>query len=755
MTSEISWNNQSSSISSSSTSSTSFNDYYYYDRSHHLHYLFRYPYKQKLQSTQETEVKQFQHKDDVRIKLESELCQKVREAVKTPPRERLIRRRLNEFQYEVRKRLEGEKQKKHLATQMNEVITLGLISGIHSVDNPLNMNKEVGIMDLRLHPESYQQNLGWYKQSDTKVNSQRIQWNKKNIFTEGKFKKIKFLLIDQKECKSGSDSTEATSIDTHEGSLKNLNKMITFRDTFNRNDPLLCLNTTPDIVKGYYHSNIDQVNTHNDNNQRMNISSLRSCSHTIWNRLEEIKKPSVYIKQPLNNSMDTITSLIRFQHDNEYKLILNDTFTFNWNTIIYNDNSINQSTNEYLHQYLCNYNLLADYLSYEDVQLLNKYSKLYQSKLLLDKKSNRSKQCHIVTRQSVLEQFGRLTDDEKQLFYFSATRAAYLMGSSEPQHKLPDGTQYRLVNQSEIQPLDSIIINNLFIDPINQFHSETGNVKKLTNHCINIPNNTTNTSRQAKNSVYTLPTFIDWSAVVRDRHGPFWPQGYGPICQILHNVHAEEKGKHINNNNKSSLPDYTEELNQLRGRQTLFKGIQVVYDSETSPYLLQSQDSSSSSSSSGSVNMHQLIKDTEDINQWSPPCLIFESRFESGNLRQVRRIGPFHYELLLKPDLYTKRHVQWYFFCIRNTLPGFTYTFLIINFTKPTSLYSQGLQPLLYSKINTQQNGKKWIRIGKNIKYTRNTTNLTNHLLDTSGEYYQLEWDMIDLLKRSITSPGY
>ena len=40
----------------------------------------------------------------------------------------------------------------------------------------------------------------------------------------------------------------------------------------------------------------------------------------------------------------------------------------------------------------------------------------------------------------------------------------------------------------------------------------------------------------------------------------------------------------------------------------------------------------------------------------------FESRFESGNLGKAIRISESYYELYLRPDLYTNRHCQWFYF---------------------------------------------------------------------------------------------
>ena len=45
-----------------------------------------------------------------------------------------------------------------------------------------------------------------------------------------------------------------------------------------------------------------------------------------------------------------------------------------------------------------------------------------------------------------------------------------------------------------------------------------------------------------------------------------------------------------------------------------------------------------------------------------PDSLLFESRFESGNLAKAVRITDTYYELHLRPDLYTDRHCQWFYF---------------------------------------------------------------------------------------------
>jgi len=42
--------------------------------------------------------------------------------------------------------------------------------------------------------------------------------------------------------------------------------------------------------------------------------------------------------------------------------------------------------------------------------------------------------------------------------------------------------------------------------------------------------------------------------------------------------------------------------------------------------------------------------------------LIFDSRFESGNLRKAAKVNNIEYNLWLENDLNTKGHTQWYYF---------------------------------------------------------------------------------------------
>ncbi|KAL7026828.1 hypothetical protein ACKWTF_005185 [Chironomus riparius] len=103
--------------------------------------------------------------------------------------------------------------------------------------------------------------------------------------------------------------------------------------------------------------------------------------------------------------------------------------------------------------------------------------------------------------------------------------------------------------------------------------------------------------------------------------------------------------------------------------------------------------------------------------------LIFESRFESGNLARVVKVTNNYYELYLRPDMYTNRHTQWFYFRVKNTRAKMTYRFSIVNLTKPDSLYKEGMRPLMYSTTDATNNNIGWRRCGENIAYFRNEDN--------------------------------
>uniref|UniRef100_A0A7S4U9J5 Peptidase M14 domain-containing protein n=1 Tax=Guillardia theta TaxID=55529 RepID=A0A7S4U9J5_GUITH len=109
------------------------------------------------------------------------------------------------------------------------------------------------------------------------------------------------------------------------------------------------------------------------------------------------------------------------------------------------------------------------------------------------------------------------------------------------------------------------------------------------------------------------------------------------------------------------------------------------------------------------------------------PCLRFESRFESGNLRKAYRVGDLEYRLYMRDDVCLSSQgsrvfncTQWFYFRVLNGLSSKLYTLSLLNFIKPDSLYKDGMQPLLYSREEERRTGKGWHRVGESISYQAN-----------------------------------
>lgn len=77
--------------------------------------------------------------------------------------------------------------------------------------------------------------------------------------------------------------------------------------------------------------------------------------------------------------------------------------------------------------------------------------------------------------------------------------------------------------------------------------------------------------------------------------------------------------------------------------------------------------------------------------------IFFNSRFESGNLREVERLSEYEYNLFLNFDFNTLNYTQWFYFSVRNIKKGFTYKFNIMNLQKDDSSYNYGMKPFVYS----------------------------------------------------------
>ena len=127
------------------------------------------------------------------------------------------------------------------------------------------------------------------------------------------------------------------------------------------------------------------------------------------------------------------------------------------------------------------------------------------------------------------------------------------------------------------------------------------------------------------------------------------------------------------------------------------------------------------------ITPQELIKknnfDIEDT-------LIFESKFESGNLQiaylterkdeegSITDIDK--YQLFLSNDTNTTGYNQWFFFRVSNTKKGKKVNFSIMNLLRKRSKYQNGIKIWYYSKKENIENNIGWHHTNEDVKYYRN-----------------------------------
>lgn len=116
------------------------------------------------------------------------------------------------------------------------------------------------------------------------------------------------------------------------------------------------------------------------------------------------------------------------------------------------------------------------------------------------------------------------------MFFFSATRTAFLVASFHKDNKLPDGSiMTRTVAE---QSLIDEVYSNHFQVRTNRDQKSFDQVKQQ---------NLTN-SENLHESGQIKPistTYEDWCGVIRDHHGPFWPPGVGPFYPAPQHIYPE------------------------------------------------------------------------------------------------------------------------------------------------------------------------------------------------------------------------
>eukprot|EP00941_MAST-03F_sp_MAST-3F-sp1_P000147 g147.t1 len=75
------------------------------------------------------------------------------------------------------------------------------------------------------------------------------------------------------------------------------------------------------------------------------------------------------------------------------------------------------------------------------------------------------------------------------------------------------------------------------------------------------------------------------------------------------------------------------------------------------------------------------------------------------------------YDLTLACDVSTDRHVQWFYFMVRNMKVGVQYRFYLHGFYKPDAHFNYGQRPVRYSHKAAVERGEGWTPCGYDISY--------------------------------------
>ena len=123
----------------------------------------------------------------------------------------------------------------------------------------------------------------------------------------------------------------------------------------------------------------------------------------------------------------------------------------------------------------------------------------------------------------------------------------------------------------------------------------------------------------------------------------------------------------------------------------------------------------------------EVINEYPNFNKSTHQLLEFDSDFESGNLDLVAKrpnTKEEEYDMLIRLDSNSRSHQQWFYFSVTAKPGGASYKgkkvkFNILNFTKPHSLYQQGMKLMTWSNHLFKEQNIGWHRKGSDIVYSR------------------------------------
>ncbi|KAG1688939.1 Cytosolic carboxypeptidase 1 [Nymphon striatum] len=147
----------------------------------------------------------------------------------------------------------------------------------------------------------------------------------------------------------------------------------------------------------------------------------------------------------------------------------------------------------------------------------------------------------------------------------------------------------------------------------------------------------------------------------------------------------------------SKMENLSKKEDDIYRKRLLFELDQIFEPQETKNETVYDLDAAIKSSNVP----HTIIGNDDEFRIGKDPGnngkLMFESRFECGNLRKAIEVSDRVYNLILNPDINANGRHQWFYFEVYGMEAEVPYTFNIINCEKFNSQFNFGMQPLLYS----------------------------------------------------------
>ena len=141
--------------------------------------------------------------------------------------------------------------------------------------------------------------------------------------------------------------------------------------------------------------------------------------------------------------------------------------------------------------------------------------------------------------------------------------------------------------------------------------------------------------------------------------------------------------------------------------------------------------------------VYNELKPYYNLKNKNDNTLIFESRFESGNLLCAFKTEDENsYQLYLQNDTNTTGYIQWFFFRVSNTKKGRKVNFNIINMLRKTCVYNHGLKIMTYSIQAAAKENLGWHRDCYNsIYYANNLFVYNNNNANKKRNLHSLSFD--------------